>query len=72
MRSIGVRVPRRATSPLRHLLAFTAPVVLSTKPFLQGHGHSQDEAERMYAAWTKAVVLHVTLWARAYTGPDDR
>jgi hypothetical protein len=57
--------------PLRHLLAFTAPVILTTKPFLQGHGHSQDEVERMYAAWTKAVLLHVTLWARAYTGPDD-
>ncbi|MGW1805407.1 hypothetical protein [Streptomyces sp. NPDC002078] len=33
--------------PLRHLLTFTAPVVLSTNPFLQGHGHSQDEVERM-------------------------
>ncbi|MGW5430041.1 protoglobin domain-containing protein [Streptomyces sp. NPDC004059] len=31
----------------------------------------RHEVERMYAAWTKAVLLHVTLWARAYTGPDD-
>lgn len=57
--------------PLRHLLAFTAPLILATKPFLEGHGHTTAEVEGMYAAWTKAVILHVTLWARAYTSPED-
>ncbi|GHF14217.1 hypothetical protein GCM10014715_82070 [Streptomyces spiralis] len=79
---IGIRHTRTAKNrtddadapdhiPLRHLLAFTAPLILTTKPFLEGHGHSPDQVERMYAAWAKAVVLHVTLWARAYTTPAN-
>jgi hypothetical protein len=27
---------------------------------------SSDEAERMQAAWTKAVILSITLWTRPY------
>jgi hypothetical protein len=57
--------------PLRYLLAFTAVVVLTIKPFLEGRGRGAEEVERMCAAWTRAVMLHVTLWSRAYTGEPD-
>ena len=52
--------------PLRYLLGFIAPVVLSVRPFLDGHGFAAAEIEAMSRAWTKAVLLHVTLWSRAY------
>ena len=41
------------------------------KPFLARKGHTQDEVDRMYEAWFKAVVLQATLWARPYTRQGD-
>lgn len=52
--------------PLRYLLAFTAPVLTTTKDFLRGHGHSPEDIDKMHDAWTKSVLLHVTVWSRAY------
>lgn len=57
--------------PLRYLLAFTSTVILTIAPFLEGRGRSAAEVEHMHAAWTKAVMLHVTLWSRAYTSGQD-
>jgi len=56
---------------LRYVLAFIYPVVTMIKPFLARKGHSQEDVERMYEAWFKAVVLQVTLWTRPYTRPGD-
>ena len=53
--------------PLRYLMAFTSIVVTTTKQFLARKGHSPEEIERMHAAWTKAVMLTLTLWSRPYT-----
>jgi hypothetical protein len=53
--------------PLRYLLAFVAPAILDAKPFLARKGHSPADVERMHRAWTKIVLLHVTLWTRPYT-----
>ncbi len=50
--------------PLRYLLAFSAVIVTTTKEFLARKGHSQAEVERMQDAWTKAVLLSVSLWSR--------
>jgi hypothetical protein len=52
--------------PLRYLLAFTAPVVLAARARLEAAGAPPEEVNRMHAAWTKAVILSVTLWSRAY------
>ncbi|HEX5183349.1 MAG TPA: protoglobin domain-containing protein [Allosphingosinicella sp.] len=52
--------------PLRHLFAFCAPVSLSVGRRLKAAGTPPNEAERMQAAWTKAVILSVTLWSRPY------
>lgn len=52
--------------PLRYLVTFVAPVVLSVRRFLDGHGFSAAEIDEICHAWTKAVLLHVVLWSRPY------
>jgi len=52
--------------PLRYLLAFLGPALLGVKPFLAKKGHAAGEIEAMQRAWTKSVLLHVTLWSRPY------
>ncbi|WP_205510040.1 protoglobin domain-containing protein [Longitalea arenae] len=52
--------------PMRYVLAFTAVVNDTVKPFLAKKGHSLGVIEKMHKAWCKAVLLHVVLWTRAY------
>jgi len=53
--------------PLRYLLAFTGQVILGAKDFLLKGGGDSAEIERMQAAWTKSVLLQITLWSRPFT-----
>lgn len=57
--------------PLRYLLAFTAVVVTTARRYLAAKGHPHEEVERMHAAFTKSVLLHVTVWTRAYTPAEN-
>jgi Protoglobin len=57
--------------PLRYLIAFTAVVNNSIKPFLSKRGDSVEKVEVMHQAWCKAVMLHITLWSRAYVSESD-
>jgi hypothetical protein len=50
--------------PLRYLLGFVPVVTINTRKFFDGV--PPDERRKLEDAWTKAVQLHVTLWARAY------
>ena len=52
--------------PLRYLLAFAVPVLLSVRAHLRNAAASPKEAERMETAWTKAVMLSVALWSEPY------
>jgi len=52
--------------PLRYIIGFSAVVNDTIKPFLVRNGHSLSVIEKMHKAWCKAVLLHVTLWTRAY------
>jgi hypothetical protein len=52
--------------PLRYLLAFI-PVVLPIRKFFSDAISNNDELARLEAAWTRAVLLHITLWSRPYT-----
>jgi Protoglobin len=52
--------------PLRYLLAF-APVVAEVRGFLAREIADTGEIEAVQRAWSKAVHLHLALWARAYT-----
>jgi hypothetical protein len=60
----GVATPNLV--PLRYLFAFIAPTILDSKAFLAKKGHAAKDVEMMHEAWTKTVVLHLTLWSRPY------
>lgn len=53
--------------PLRYMVAFVPVVVTSTRPFFTGAGIHGEELQKLEDAWSRAVQLHVTLWARPYT-----
>jgi len=61
--------------PLRDVIAFTAVMNQTIKPFLSSKGHPPQEAERMHAAWCKSVQLQIALWAQLYSSsglaPDE-
>jgi len=57
--------------PLRYLIAFTAVINDTIKPFLASKGNSVEEVEAMFRAWCKAVLLYVTVWSRAYVAESD-
>jgi len=63
-RTDGTHTPN--VVPLRYLITFVAPVVLSVRRFLDRYGYSEAEIDGMCQAWTKAVLLHVVLWSRPY------
>jgi Protoglobin len=52
--------------PMRYLLAFTAVVIATAPEYLVAKGAPPEQVERMHSAFTKAVMLHVTVWTRAY------
>lgn len=52
--------------PLRYVLGFV-PVVLPVRPFFADSIGNEAELAALERAWTRAVLLHVTLWARPYT-----
>jgi hypothetical protein len=52
--------------PLRYLIAFSAVVCTTIRPFLEAGGYGSSEIQHIQAAWTKSILLHVALWARPY------
>lgn len=52
--------------PLRYLFAFSAPTVLAVAEFLSAGGWPVARVEAARQAWTKAVLLEITLWSRPY------
>ena len=54
--------------PLRHVIAFIAPVTLTIKPFLAAKGHSPAEVDAMHGAWLKSVSVQIALWSQPYAG----
>lgn len=52
--------------PLRYVLAFTAVIITTAREYLAADGASAEQLDRMHAAFTKSVMLHVTVWSRAY------
>jgi len=51
--------------PFRYLLGFV-PVVLPIRQFLKDDIKDPEELQKLEDAWRKAVLVHVTLWARGY------
>jgi hypothetical protein len=52
--------------PMRYLLGFTAVVIATAREYLAAKGASPEQVDRMHAAFTKSVMLHVTVWTRPY------
>jgi hypothetical protein len=52
--------------PLRDILAFTAVMNETIKPYLAAHGHGVAEVEEMHRAWCKSIQLQLALWSRFY------
>lgn len=57
--------------PLRYMIAFIYPITATIKPFLAKGGYSEEDVERMFNAWFKAVVLSVALWSIPYAKEGD-
>lgn len=57
--------------PLRYLLAFTAAINDTVRPFLANAGHSESDVTSMHRAWCKMVLLQLTLWSRPYVAESD-
>lgn len=57
--------------PMRYLVAFTAVVIATAREYLAAKGSSPEEIDRMHAAFTKSVMLHVTVWTRPYVDAAD-
>jgi hypothetical protein len=56
--------------PMRYLLAFLPNVLESAREMLVRVGYRGVQLEATHAAWYRAVILHVTLWTRAYVDPN--
>jgi hypothetical protein len=52
--------------PFRDIIAFTAVMNETVKPFLTSKGHSAEEVEKMHGAWRRSVQLQIALWAQPY------
>jgi Protoglobin len=55
--------------PFRYLLGFV-PIVLPVRSFFEDAIQDEAELKRLEEAWTKAVILHITLWSRAYIAEE--
>jgi hypothetical protein len=53
--------------PLRDVLAFTAVMNDTIKPYLAAKGHSAEEVNKMHLAWCKSMQMQMALWVGAYT-----
>ncbi len=56
--------------PLRDLIAFTAVINDTIKPFLAKKGHGSTDVARMHSAWCKSLQLQIALWSQPYTDPN--
>jgi hypothetical protein len=57
--------------PLRYTVAFTAVVITTIRQFVADKGLEPDDVTRFHDAWTKAVLLQLALWTRAYAKDDQ-
>ncbi len=53
--------------PLRDILAFTAVMNETIKPYLAARRHSPEEVDKMHLAWCKSLQLQLAVWARPYS-----
>ena len=52
--------------PLRDVIAFTAVMNQTIRPYLAARGNSAEEVEKMHRAWCKSIQLQMALWIGPY------
>lgn len=52
--------------PFRDIVAFTAVLNDTIRPYLANKGNSTDEVEGMHRAWCRSLQLQLALWSRPY------
>jgi hypothetical protein len=52
--------------PLRDVIAFTAVMNETIRPYLAAKGNSPEEVDKMHRAWCKSIQLQLALWAGPY------
>jgi protoglobin len=57
--------------PLRYLPTLMYAMLATLRPFLAKKGHCAADVDGMHTAWTKSLVLQVTLWCRSYVEAAD-
>ena len=55
--------------PYRDIVAFTAVMNETIKPYLAAAGHPAVEVGQMHAAWCRSLQLQIALWGRIYADP---
>lgn len=53
--------------PLRDIIAFTAVMNETIKPYLSAKDHSAEEVNRMHQVWCKSMQLQLALWTKSYS-----
>lgn len=56
--------------PMRYLVGFMGTVIPSVRGFLVSSGRNETELRHMQDAWTRAIILNITLWTRPYCPAD--
>ncbi|GIX06311.1 MAG: hypothetical protein KatS3mg115_0714 [Candidatus Poribacteria bacterium] len=57
--------------PFRYMIPLIYPIVATIRPFLAKGGHDSETVEKMHQAWTKSVILQLTLWSYPYVREGD-
>jgi hypothetical protein len=52
--------------PLRDIIAFTAVMNETIKPYLAAKGNPVEDVERMHRAWCKSIQMQLALWVGPY------
>lgn len=52
--------------PFRDVVAFTAVLNDTIKPYLSSRGHSDRDVAGMHLAWTRSLQMQIALWTRPY------
>lgn len=60
----GVR--STAHVPFRDVVAFTAVLTDTIKPYLASKGHSARDVAGMHLAWTRSLQMQIALWTKPY------
>ncbi len=53
--------------PLRDIIAFTAVMNETIKPYLSAKDHSAEEVNQMHQVWCKSLQLQLALWTKSYS-----